>query len=622
MALVSVSPAIKFSWESNAMQTLSLLGRCSNMEELKQIHAQIFKLGLANNTVLLRNILTFCTFANSGSLAYAQMIFDRIDIPNTFMWNTIIRGYANSSEPEQALLLYSKMLAHSVPHNSYTFPFLLKACSSLSALEETLQIHAQIIKLGFGSEVFATNSLLHAYAISGSIEFAHLLFDRIPQRDIVSWNSMIDGYIKCGDTETANEIFSDMTEKNVVSWTTMISGYVGAGMNKEALNLFHEMQIAGVKPDSKALVSTISASAHLGALDQGRWIHKYIKKEGIQIDPILSCALIDMYAKCGDMEEALKLFIRTEKKGVPAWTALIFGFAIHGQGREALNCFLEMQRVGIKPNLITFTAILTACSYAGLVDEGKSLFESMERIHNLKPTIEHYGCMVDLFGRAGLLKEAKKLIDTMPVRPNSVIWGALLKACRIHGNLDLGKQIGKILIENDPEHGGRYIHLACVYSMAREWDRAVEVRRQMIDQGITKLPGCSIISLNGISHEFFAGDRSHPYIDEINHMWDQIAKRLKHEGHKPSTRCLLLDIEDEEKETVIQKHSEKLAIAFGLIKTQPGETIRIIKNLRVCDDCHTVTKLISKMYTREIIMRDRTRFHLFKDGKCTCGDYW
>ncbi|KAJ0096552.1 hypothetical protein Patl1_28952 [Pistacia atlantica] len=254
MALVSLTPTIKLSWEPNATQTLSLLNRCSNMEELKQIHAQMFKLGLANETVPLSNILTFCTSRNSGGLSYAQMVFDRVNTPNTFMWNTIIRGFANSSEPEQALLLYQQMLTHSVPHNSYTFPFLLKACSNVSALEETQQIHAQIIKLGFSSEVFATNSLLHAYAICGSIESARLLFDRIPHRDIVSWNSMIDGYIKCGAIKTAHEIFNDMKAKNVVSWTTMISGYVGAGMNKEALNLFHEMQIAGVKPDNIALI--------------------------------------------------------------------------------------------------------------------------------------------------------------------------------------------------------------------------------------------------------------------------------------------------------------------------------------------------------------------------------
>ncbi|KAK3224141.1 hypothetical protein Dsin_011166 [Dipteronia sinensis] len=427
------SPTSQFSFETNAStQTLSLLKRCSNMEELKQIHAQVFKKGYAfdDNTRPVRKLLAFCSSApDSGSLAYAQKVFDGIHSPNTFMWNTILRGYANSTQPEQALFLYRRMLADSVPQNAYTFPFLLKACSGLSSspLEETKQIHAQVVKFGFGFDVFAANSLLHAYAVSGRIKSARLVFERIPQRDVVSWNSMIDGYIKCGEMGMTYEIFKGMTDKNVVSWTTMISGYVGAGMYKEALNLYHEMQDSGVKPDNVAL-------------------------------------------------------------------------------------------------------------------------------------------------------------------------------------------IGEMLIERDPDHSGSNIlHLANIYAIAEEWDKTVEVRKQMTDQRVCKLLGCSSISLNGIFHEFVAGDTSHPQMDKINDMWNRISKRLKQEGYKPTT---------EEKETAIHQNSDKLAIAFGLIGTKPGVTIRIIKNLRVCEDSHTVTKLISKVYSREIVMRDIARFHHFKNGKCSCGDYW
>jgi pentatricopeptide repeat protein len=243
---------------------------------MKQIHAHIYKTGLIVNPVPMSRLLASSTSPDFGNLTYAQKVFDRISRPNTFMWNAMIRGYSNSNEPEGALLLYHQMLYHSVPHNAYTFPFLLKACSSLSALEETKQIHAQIIKTGFGLDIYAMNSLLHVYAISGSIKSAHLLFDCLPQQDIVSWNSMIDGYTKCGDIETACEFFKDMPVKNVISWTAMISGFVGAGMNKEALNLFHQMHIVGVKPDNVALTSSLSACAHLGALGQGRWIHAYM----------------------------------------------------------------------------------------------------------------------------------------------------------------------------------------------------------------------------------------------------------------------------------------------------------------------------------------------------------
>ncbi|KAK4584238.1 hypothetical protein RGQ29_022111 [Quercus rubra] len=564
----------QLSFESNVAQTLSLLERCTNMMELKQIHAHIYKTGLIIDPIPVSRLLTFSTSLDFGNLIYARKVFDRISRRNTFMWNTMIRGYSNSNEPKEALFLYHQMLCHSTPHNAYTFPFLLKACSRMSALEETQQIHAHIIKTGFGLDIYATNSLLHVYAISGSIKSAHLLFDRLPHQDI------------------------------------------------EALKLFHEMQVASIKPDNVALVSSLSACAHLGSLDEGRWIHTYIDKNGIKIDPILGCVLIDMYVKCGDMDEALKVFRKLEKRSISAWTAIINGFAIHGQGQEALDWFMKMQKAGIKPNSITFTAILTACSHAGLVDEGKLLFKTMMTDYKLNPTIEHYGCMVDLLGRAGLLLEAKELIEKMPLNPNPAILGALLNACRIHGHLELGKQIGKILIEVDPAHGGRYIHLASIHAADGEWDQAVQVRSRMKNQGVSKLPGCSAISLNGIIHEFLAGDASHPQMDEIYKMWNQIAEKLQQDGYKPATGDLLLDLDDEEKERAIQQHSEKLAIAFGLIRTKPETTIRIFKNLRVCEDCHTVLKLISKIYAREIIVRDRTRFHLFKEGKCSCRDYW
>ncbi|KAG7607534.1 Pentatricopeptide repeat [Arabidopsis thaliana x Arabidopsis arenosa] len=577
-----------FSLEHNLYETMSCLQRCSKQEELKQIHARMLKTGLMQDSYVITKFLSFCISSTSSDfLPYAQIVFDGCDRPDTFLWNLMIRGFSCSDEPERSLLLYQRMLCSSAPHNAYTFPSLLKACSNLSAFEETTQIHAQITKLGYENDVYAVNSLINSYAVTGNFKLAHLLFDRIPEPDDVSWNSVIKD------------------------------------MNKEALQLFHEMQNSDVEPDNVSLANALSACAQLGALEQGKWIHSYLNKTRIRMDSVLGCVLIDMYAKCGEMEEALEVFKNIKKKSVQAWTALISGYAYHGHGREAISKFMEMQKMGIKPNVITFTAVLTACSYTGLVEEGKLIFYSMERDYNLKPTIEHYGCIVDLLGRAGLLDEAKRFIQEMPLKPNAVIWGALLKACRIHKNIELGEEIGEILIAIDPYHGGRYVHKANIHAMGKKWDKAAETRRLMKEQGVAKVPGCSTISLEGTTHEFLAGDRSHPEIEKIQSKWRIMRRKLEENGYVPELEDILLDlVDDDEREAIVHQHSEKLAITYGLIKSKPGTVIRIMKNLRVCKDCHKVTKLISKIYKRDIVMRDRTRFHHFRDGKCSCGDYW
>ncbi|XP_026662592.2 pentatricopeptide repeat-containing protein At5g66520 [Phoenix dactylifera] len=624
MSALLLSPTSHIPLKPEA-ECIPSLDKCLDKEELKQVHARMIKTGLILDAIPASRLLVgLCGASDAGSLTYALMVFERIQNPNTFMWNTMIRSLSNGSNPEEAILLYSQMLHDAVPHNSYTFPFLLKACANLpSAAAETQQIHCHIIKTGFALEACTTNSLLHVYAKSGSILSASQLFDSIPCRDTVSWNSMINGYARSGKIEMARELFDQMENKNIISWTTMIAGYVENCLCKEALELFREMQAMDIEPDTVALASVLTACAHLGALDQGRWIHAYVKKKQIGLDPVLRCVLMDMFAKCGELDEALAVFRNTKERNVCMWTAMIAGFAAHGQGREALDLFADMERTGIKPNGITFTGVLTACSYAGMVEEGKSIFERIAKDCNMSPSVEHYGCMVDLLGRAGLLKEAEEMIKTMPVKPNAAVWGALLDACRVHRNFELGRRVGKILMDLEPKQSGRYVQLAGILAAEGCWDEAAAVRNLMKERGAAKLPGCSSISLSGCVHEFVAGDRSHRQTEEIYLEWDNILRRLKKGGYVPLTENLLLDLgEEEEKETAIHCHSEKLAIAFGFITTKPGATIRIVKNLRVCSDCHVVSKLISKVYSRKIIMRDRTRFHVFMNGQCSCGDYW
>ncbi|KAK9136324.1 hypothetical protein Syun_015654 [Stephania yunnanensis] len=478
MVPLLLSPANQFPFDLKN-QTLQLLERCSNMEELKQIHAHMLKTGLIQDTIPVSKVISFCATSDSGDVEYARRVFDGVESRNTFMWSTMIRGYSRDKDPEQAILLYHQMLHNSVLPNAHIFPFLLTACVNVSALEETEQIHAHILKTGFSSDIYAANALLNAYIKPGCLISGCRLFERIENRDTVSWNLMVDGHVKSGDIQTALELFHQMPAKNVISWTSVISGCVAGSMFKEAQALFHEMQTAGIKPDRVTLASMLSACAHVGSLDQGRWIHAYVDKNRIPIDQVLGCCLIDMYAKCGDVEEAFRVFRNMEQKGVTIWTAMITGFAVHGRGQEAIDLFAEMQKKGVKPNPITFTAVLNACSHAGLVEEGKFFFDRIERTYGMTPSMEHYGCMVDLLGRAGQLKEAEELIQAMPMKPNAAVWGALLNACYMHKNFELGKIIGRYLIEIDPEHGGRYIHLASILAAEGQWQEALQVRNLM-----------------------------------------------------------------------------------------------------------------------------------------------
>ncbi|XP_047321137.1 putative pentatricopeptide repeat-containing protein At5g40405 [Impatiens glandulifera] len=382
------------------------------------------------------------------------------------------------------------------------------------------------------------------------------------------------------------------------------------------------MQLEGIKPDETTLVSVLSACTHLGALEQGQWIHAYIKKNNLIINFILGTTLIDMYMKCGYVENAVEVFDGMSEKAVSTWNAFIQGMALNGLVEESLGIFSDMKRCGVMPNEITFMGVLAACRHMGLVDEGKNHFNSMIQVHKLEPNVKHYGCMVDLLGRAGMLKEAEDLINSMPIEPDVATWGALLGACKKHGDKEMGERIGRNLIELHPDHDGFHVLLSNIFASKGNWDDVVGIRRAMMKDHINKTPGCSMIEAEGTIHEFTAGDKSHPRINEIDDMLDEMGKRLKAIGYAPNMDEFFLEIDEEEKETALFRHSEKLAVAFGLITIDSTMPIRIIKNLRICNDCHEAIKLVSRSFNREIVVRDRHRFHHFKEGFCSCRDYW
>ncbi|KAL4202386.1 hypothetical protein AMTRI_Chr02g263480 [Amborella trichopoda] len=738
---------------SNTLQqqstTTLLLQLSTHEKELNQIHAHMAKTDLLHNPIIASKIISSYALTNPENpslLFHAQSLFSLIENPNSFMWNTMIRGYSKSPTPEKAILFYYQMLFSDSPCDKFTYPFVLKACSQLSALEEGQQVHSHIIKSGFGTDIYSLNTLIHVYSrcnhlgdaikvfdriprfdlvswnsmivgfieaglieharslfnemperstvswnsmlsgytksgsmnaayslfiemphkdanswnsmISGYLEFgsikmARSFFDKMPCRDAISWNLMIDayvnhgevdmarlffnempkkelitwnfllgGYVKGGQINIARELFNQMEEKNVITWNTMISGYSQSGHYQEAFDLFRDMLNAKVEPDSVTFGIVLSVCARLGSVNQGLWLHAYLDREKMEIDAIKGTALINMYSKCGHVEKAIRVFKEVRERDIGTWNAMIVGLAIHGFTDGALRVFEDMLKENITPNAITFIGVLSACSHGGLVSEGRRYFALMSDDYQIEPNLKHYGCMVDVLGRAGYLEEAQEVIRQMPIKPDQVVWATLLAACRLHNNLEIGEYMAKGLMELSPSEPSGYVLLSNIYAAAKRWEDVIKVRKMMRERGVKKVPGCTSIELNGEVYEFVAGDYSHPLSNEIYIKLDEMTEKLRMAGYVPRTGQLLFDIDEDEKETAVYRHSEKLAIAFGLIGTEQGAPIRLSKNLRICPDCHSASKFLSKVYSRDIIVRDRIRFHHFRNGSCSCNDYW
>ncbi|XP_059077622.1 pentatricopeptide repeat-containing protein At1g08070, chloroplastic-like [Cryptomeria japonica] len=483
------------------------------------------------------------------------------------------------------------MQAVGVMPNCVTVVSALTACGELGALHRGKWIHEYLVRRGFESNVFVGTALVDMYAKCGSVEFARQVFDRMPKR-------------------------------NVVSWSAMITGYALSGHGNEALGIFNQMQLTGVKPNSITMVSLLSACAHLGALQQGKRIHDYVIRTGLDSFVSVGTGLIDMYVKCGSVEMARQVFDKMSSRNVVSWSAMIAGYGLHGYGEEALLLFSQMRQTDKKPNEITFLGVLNACSHSGQLNEGRQYFECMTKDYRITPTLKHYACMVDILARAGHFIEAQDLIKGMPFEPDICVWGSLLGACRIHHNIELGVQVAEYIFALEPQNAGYYVLLSNMYATAGRWDDVAKVRIMMRARGVKKPPGYSFIEINSQVHAFLAGDRSHPQSERIYATLEKLTEQMKDAGYVASTNFVLQELDEDVKERMLCSHSERLAIAFGLVSTSPGIPLHITKNLRVCGDCHTATKVISKIVMREIIMRDANRFHHFKDGVCSCRDYW
>jgi pentatricopeptide repeat protein len=382
------------------------------------------------------------------------------------------------------------------------------------------------------------------------------------------------------------------------------------------------MQQEGVEPSSVTFVGVLNACASVVALEEGRLVHQQIVKSGCESNIFVGSSLVDMYAKCGSMEEACKVFNKMPLRNVVSWNAILGGFAMHGHGKEALEHFKQMRAEGVRPDNTTFVCLLSACSHAGLVDEGLRCFESMSTDCMISARLEHYTCMVDLLGHAGRLHEAEAIIKTMPYKPDAAVWKALLDACRVHGNMEMGERIAKQVLKVDPGNAASYVLLSNIYAAVGKWNLSAILQQQRLERGVKKQPGCSWIEVNNKVHMFISNDQDHPNMIDVHTELKRLSQQMHEAGYVPDTSFGLHDMEEEEKASHLCHHSEKLAIAFGLISTPPGTPLRIFKNLHICGDCHTSTKFIAKMLSRTIIVRDAKRFHHFKDGVCSCMDYW
>eukprot|EP01018_Ginkgo_biloba_P023522 Gb_33335 [translate_table: standard] len=670
-----------------------VLKACTSLSALQQgneIHEHIIKSGFDSDVFVGSALVDM--YAKCGFIEIARQVFNKMSKRDVVSWTTMIGQYVHIGRADEALKLFSQMQQLNTKPDSITVVSVLPACAHLTALQQGKEIHNYILKRGFQSDVFVASALIDMYAKCRSIVFARHVFHKMSRRNVVSWNSMISGYIqngytnealkcfqemqlenvkpnsvtiasilpfcvhptnmqhgteihnyairndlmsdvfvgsslvdmyaKCRRIDVAYRVFEKMSKRNVVLWTAMISGYTQNRHANEALKLLAQMQVAGVKPDSVTILSALPACAHLAALRQGKEIHGYIIRSGFDAGVLVGGGLIDMYVKCGNVEIARQIFDKISHKNLESWTAMIAGYGMHGCGADALAIFNQMQQSGMKPDPITFVAVLSACSHSGLVDEGWHYFGSMVRDFGIEPRVEHYACMVDLLGRAGQLGKAQSFIKKMPLEPDAGVWGALLGACRIHGNIELGEAVAERLFELEPQNAGNYVLLSNMYAAAGRWDCVTKVRTEMKCRGLKKRPGCSWIVVKNRVHTFLVGDKSHPQSMEIYEMLHCLAGELKKAGYVPDTNFVLHDVEEKDKEYILCGHSEKLAIAFGLISTCPGTLVQVTKNLRVCGDCHNATKFISKIVRREIIVRDANRFHHFKDGVCSCGDYW
>lgn len=572
----------------------SILPVCAQSDDVVNgvlIHLHVLKHGFDGDVFVSNALINM--YSKFGRLQDAQMVFDQMEVRDLVSWNSIIAAYEQNNDPSTALRFFKGMQLGGIRPDLLTVVSLTSIFSQLSDQRISRSIHGFVIRREWlDKDVVIGNALVNMYAKLGYMNCAHTVFDQLPRKDTISWN-------------------------------TLVTGYTQNGLASEAIDAYNMMEeCRDTIPNQGTWVSIIPAYSHVGALQQGMKIHAKLIKNSLYLDVFVATCLIDLYGKCGRLEDAMSLFYEIPRDTSVPWNAIIASLGIHGRGEEALQLFKDMLAERVKADHITFVSLLSACSHSGLVGEGQKCFDIMQKEYGIKPSLKHYGCMVDLLGRAGYLEKAYELVSNMPIQPDASIWGALLSACKIHGNSELGTIASDRLLEVDSENVGYYVLLSNIYANTKKWEGVIKVRSLARDRGLRKTPGWSSVVVGSKAEVFYTGNQSHPKYTEIYKELKVLSAKMKSLGYVPDYSFVYQDVEEDEKEQILNSHSERLAIAFGIISTPPRSPIRIFKNLRVCGDCHNATKYISRISEREIIVRDSNRFHHFKDGICSCGDYW
>ncbi|RAL40887.1 unnamed protein product [Cuscuta campestris] len=444
---------------------LSLLAdKCTSMCQLKEIHALMITTGRIHDNYAASRLFSSAALSHAVDLNYALEIFGSILEPNSFMWNTLIRAIASSSEPQEAFFLYVMMRRAGVTPGKHTFPFLLKACSNRKEFCVTQQVHTQVFKFGLHLNLHSANGLIRAYSVTAGLYHARKLFDEFP-------------------------------EKGTTIWTTMVCGYAQNDESGNAIKLFKQMVDNGVEPNGATLASVLSACAQAGCLEMGKEVHVYMVERGMEMGVILGTALVNMYAKNGAIVEATTCFFSMREKNIATWNAMISGLAAHGHAKEAINLFKKLVvEKHLKPNDITLVGVLSACCHAGFLGYGRKVFNSMKQLYGIEPKLEHYCCMVDLLGRCGKLLEAEQLIRRMVWKADVVIWGSLLRSCQSQGNIQIAERVVKEILRLDPNNHGVYVGLSNMYAECGRWDDVLRIREEMKQGSLKKTSGWSYVN--------------------------------------------------------------------------------------------------------------------------------